>query len=216
MAQALAINWGELQVTMYRGGPIALILAIIFASFAENNAAAAGVYLLGCAILFLILLAVGRFGPALDAEDGQGCNLPWPIGPLPTSVAPTTTFFWFTMMYFIAAGTGLGKHAGATNDGVIVMTTLFAVYDLWNVRLADLSNGDVDFSIQTLWDGSRSCFSGYAIILAILIGTGVGWLWAFAAISMLKPSSNTPNIACAKESNPKAFRCRVRKEKIVI
>ena len=206
--------------TMYRSGPLILVLAVEFAAMTDGpNWAGAGAYLGGCMVLFAVLIAAGRAGGTIGGTTttNDACSILWPTDDnVPTLVAPSTTFYWYTMMYFIAVGTGMGATAGGASDGIIIMTALFMVYDLWLTYYSNRSGAGGELGIMDLIRGRGECWNMVALAFSVLLGTGFGWLWAFAMTAAMKPTGSKPAIACAKESNAKAFRCRVRKRELAV
>ena len=199
-------------------GQFILFFGIMFAAFAEQNFKAFGVYLLGTVIIWILMMLAGRVRGQTD-RGGTCGNYPWIIGTPPLYPAPSTFYYWFTLVYFITVG--IMQHgSSAQNAGVIALTTIFAVLDLGVTYYGDLQGtGDglgAVAAMERLRDGLGPCWDGKAILIGIILGSGLGGLYGWAAYEWLKGTTDGPDISCAKEGNPKRFRCKVRERTLDI
>ena len=203
----------EVKVRFYTSGQLMLLFGIMFAAFAEQNFKAFGVYLGGTIAIYTILSLIGIKWPNQDAGNDCG-NLPWLLGAPPEYIAPSTTYYWFTLVYFITVGI-LQHGSSAQNAGVVSLATIFAVLDIAVIYFGNLSQGGPGQG-GTLIGGRGACWTKVPILIGIAIGSCLGGLYGWGMYEGLKSTEKGPDISCAKENNPKRFRCKVRDRKLDI
>ena len=204
----------EVKLRFYTSGQLMLFFGIMFAAFAEQNFKAFGVYLLGTVIIYAILILVGL--KATNAHQGTGTcgDMPWLIGNAPLYPAPSTMYYWFTLVYFITVGI-LQHGSSAQNAGIVSLATIFAVIDIAVIYFGNLAQtGRAGGGI--LAGGLGACWTKEAILIGIVLGSGLGGLYGWGTYEWLKGTKNGPDISCAKEGNPKRFRCKVRERTLDI
>jgi hypothetical protein len=205
----------NVKLRFYTSGQFMLFFGIMFAAFAEQNFKAFGVYLLGTVIIYAILTLVGlKWANATQGAQGTCGHMPWLFGNAPLYPAPSTMYYWFTLVYFITVGI-LQNGSSAQNAGVVSLATIFAVLDIAVTYFGNLAGTGAGAG-GALAGGIGACWTKEAILIGIALGSGIGGLYGWATYEWLKGTQTGPDISCAKEGNPKRFRCKVRERTLDI